>query len=129
VIPATAPSSPAKQKLASRDEVLNDLRALADGDHTRINASMRDSTASGSAQDAKPFGMDSRRDGAVMYQTKVAPVAQTGVDVIAQVSMDAGGSNMRVKLSPVFQGVQAQSARAGMNNPILPGVFEPGQQD
>jgi len=128
-VPATAPSTPVKQKLASRDQVLNDLRALADGDHTRINASMRETTASGSTQIAKPFESEARRDGAVMYQTKMAPVAQTGVDVIAQVSMDAGGSNMRVKLSPVFQGVQAQTAKAGMNNPILPGVFEPGQQD
>jgi hypothetical protein len=45
------------------------------------------------------------------------------------VSVDADGTNMRVKLSPVFQGVQAQTAKAGMNNPLLPGVFEPGQQE
>jgi hypothetical protein len=130
VIPASTPTTPAKQKLASRDQVLNDLRALADGDHTRINSSMRETTASGSTQaSSNPFATESRRDGAVMYQTKVTPVAQTGVDVIAQVSMDAGGNNMRVKLSPVFQGVQAQSNKAGLNNPILPGVFEPGQQE
>jgi hypothetical protein len=132
-VPAAPPSSPAKHKtLAGRDQVLNDLRALADGDHTRIDSSMRGATtASGSTQpSANPFaGAEPRRDGGLMYQTRVTPVAQTGVDVIAQVSMDAGGSNMRVTLSPVFQGVQAQTAKAGMNNPLLPGVFEPGQQD
>jgi hypothetical protein len=42
--------------------------------------------------------------------------------------MDADGNSMRVKLLPVFQGVQAQSAKVGMNNPLIPGVLEPGLQ-
>jgi hypothetical protein len=69
-----------------------------------------------------------RAEGGMLFQTKLAPVAQTGVDVIAQVSLEDGGNSMHVKLSPVFQGVQANGAKVGMNNPIIPGVFEQDPQ-
>jgi hypothetical protein len=130
-VPAVPPASPAKQKaIASSNQVLNDLRALADGDHTRIEAGMRtDHMSAGQTEATTPFvAAGSRAEGGLIYQTKVTPIAQTGVDVIAQVSLDADGNNMHVKLLPVFQGVQAQTAKIGMNNPLIPGVFEPGQQ-
>ena len=130
-VPPTAPTtSTKKQAVASTTNVLNDLRALADGDHTRIQAGMRGDRMTGgnTASATQVVQAEPRAPGGLMYQTKVTPVAQTGVDVIAQVSMDADGNSMRVKLSPVFQGVQAQNAKVGMNNPVIPGVFEPGQQ-
>ena len=126
-VPATPPANPKPRKaLPSGSDVLNDLRALASGDHTRIEESMRGSTiAASNAVPSKPaFGPDARTEGGLMYQTKLAPVAQTGVDVIAQVSMEAGGNSMRVKLSPVFQGIGAKDAKIGMNNPVIPGLFQ-----
>ena len=130
-VPPTTPTVSTKKKaVASSTNVLNDLRALADGDHTRIEAGMRGDRMTGgnSASPPQVVQAETRAPGGLMYQTKVTPVAQTGVDVIAQVSMDSDGNSMRVKLSPVFQGVQAQNAKVGMNNPVIPGAFEPGQQ-
>ncbi len=130
-VPPVPPAPPAKQNaLASSSQVLNNLRALADGDHTRIETSMQsDHMSAGNLQPQTPsLAAGTRAESGLIYQTKVAPIAQTGVDVIAQVSLDPDGNNMHVKLSPVFQGVQAQSAKVGMNNPLIPGVFEPGQQ-
>jgi hypothetical protein len=125
-VPPVQPRTESRKAVAlqSRTEVLNDLRALANGDHSHIDSGMKGTvvSAGGSAP-----SMD-RVQGGMVYQTKLAPVAQTGVDVIAQVSLDADGGSMHVKLSPVFQGVQANSARVGMNNPIIPGVFEQDPQ-
>ncbi len=127
-VPPTPATSVAKKSAAlpSGTEVLNDLRALASGDHSRMDSSMKGATsAAGNSVASVPTV---RAEGGLMYQTKLAPVSQNGVDVIAQVSMDADGNSMHVKLSPVFQGVQANAAKVGMNNPIIPGVFEQDQQ-
>jgi len=125
-VPPTPATSVAKQhpELPSGTQVLNDLRALANGDHSRLDSSMKGGTGS-AGNSVAPVA---RAEGGVMFQTKLAPVAQTGVDVIAQVSLDTGSNSMHVKLVPVFQGVQANAAKIGMNNPILPGVFEQDQQ-
>jgi tetratricopeptide (TPR) repeat protein len=127
-VPPAPATSVAKKAAAvpSGTDVLNDLRALANGDHSHLDSSMKGTTvAAGNPVSTVPVA---RAEGGLMYQTKLAPVAQTGVDVIAQVSMDASGNSMHVKLSPVFQGVQANAAKVGMNNPIIPGVFEQDQQ-
>jgi hypothetical protein len=113
---------------ASSGSALNQLRALADPEFTGSESSgLRGGLASlGVRVPSKtvPRPIERTQSDGVLYQTKVPQVVANSGDVTAQATVSPDRSEIRVKLSPVFQSVNKTPSMPAVTNPLIPGALD-----
>jgi tetratricopeptide (TPR) repeat protein len=121
-VPPPAPTrKPAEQQAGPTpsDRVLTKLRGLADPEFTGTEYGVRGGAATLGATVSTPPDLKAGLPQDVVYQTKVAPVVNNGTDFTMQVSVSPQDGTTRLKLSPVFQTVDAARTPT-IHNPYLP---------
>jgi hypothetical protein len=122
--PAVKKKSPERKGPSQSDSVLARLRMEANPEFAgeeygpRGGASTLGAALSTPSPDPKPALPEQ-----LVYETKVAPMVDNGTDFTMQVSVSPDDGMTRMKLSPVFQTVNATQAPT-IHNPYLPDSTE-----
>jgi hypothetical protein len=109
--------------VAGTDQVMNQLRSLADPEVTEVERGMRGDTASTGRPALRPSRLSrpaSHEKDTTLYQNRVSSFVANSLEVTAQAVLAADRQSVRVSLTPVYNPA-APAGPARVVSPVFPG--------
>jgi hypothetical protein len=113
---------------STTSRILSQLSALVDPEITAVEPGIRGGvTLYGQRGESQvpSFLAQRKSPEQLTYQTRLTPFTGNGADVLAQATLSADRSQLRLSLSPLFNTLTGTRNQSTFGNPLLPGAPSP----